>query len=144
MSAFAYPRLSTWEARLNTYLAERRAMPFAYGSNDCALFAAGAVEAMTGQDPAASFRGAYRSVAGSVRALREIGAGTLEATLDTLFPSIAAGFVRRGDLVWNGEAVGICIGAVALFVGSEVEGEAAREGLLRVPRAEWVKGWRVG
>lgn len=134
------PRLSTWEARLGTYLAERRTMPFAWGSNDCALFAAGAVEAMTGSDPAAAFRGAYRSMAGSVRALKQHGAGTLEATIDALFPAIPTGFVRRGDLVWNGEAVGVCVGAVALFVGQE--GDAA--GLVRVPRAEWVKGWRVG
>ena len=136
-------RVSTWERRLGDYLASRRALPFAYGSNDCAMFAAGAVEALTGQDPAAAFRGAYRSAAGSVRALRGIGEGTLEATIDAIFPAIAVGKIGRGDLVWNGEAVVVCIGAVALFVGQHGEVDALHDGLVRVPRAEWVKGWRV-
>lgn len=133
-------RISTWEAALSAYLSEQRDRPFSHGTHDCALFAAGAVQAMTGHDPAADFRGAYRSVAGSVRALKERGAGTLEATIDAMFPTIPAGFVRRGDLVWNGESVGVSIGSVALFVGTD-EG---KNGLVRVPRAEWMKGWRVG
>lgn len=133
-------RLSAWESRLASYLADRAGEPFAYGVNDCALFAAGAVEAITGIDPIPHFRGAYDSAAGSIRALKKLGAGTLDATIDTLFSSRPIGFLRRGDLVWNGESVGVCVGDVALFVG-ETEGVA---GYVHIPRADWVKGWAVG
>lgn len=140
MTSSTYARISTWEAALSAYLAAQRGKPFAHGAHDCALFAAGAVLAMTGSDPAADFRGAYRSIAGSVRALKDIGAGSLEATIDAIFPVIPAGIARRGDLVWHDGSVGVCMGGIAFFVGHE--GDAV--GLVMVPRAEWVKGWRIG
>lgn len=133
-------RKSTWEAGLNAYLATKRSEPFVWGANDCALFIAGAVEAMTGVDPARAYRGQYKTAAGSAKALKRIGAGTLETTLDATFEPVSTGFIRRGDLVWNGDSVGVCIGAEAVFVGEE--GSVA--GLVRIPRREWAKGWRVG
>lgn len=133
-------RKSTWEADLNAYLAAVRKMPFRWGAHDCALYIAGAVEVMTGVDPAAAYRGQYSTELGAAKALKKLGAGTLEATLDATFPPIATGFIGRGDLAWNGESVGVCIGADALFVGEE----GSSVGLVRIPRREWVKGWRVG
>jgi hypothetical protein len=133
-------RVKNWETRLAAYLTERGGMAFAYGANDCALFAAGAVEAITGNDPAQAFRGAYKSKTGSLRALRDIGAGTLLETIDGLFEAKPPAFAQRGDLVWNGESVGVCIGAVAAFVG-ETDGI---DGLVLVPRADWVKAWAIG
>lgn len=133
-------RRSDWEQRLAGYLAECEGAEFAWGRMDCALFAAGAVLAMTGIDPAAAFRGRYRSVAGSVRALRLYGAGTLEATIDSMFPERPIGFARRGDLVLADGAVGVCVGADAVFVGQEGE----RAGLVRIARAGWTRAWSVG
>ena len=46
-------RLRDWRTRLAAYLAAGRAKPFAYGEHDCARFAAGAVEAVTGDNPGA-------------------------------------------------------------------------------------------
>lgn len=135
-----FVRKPTWEAELNAYLRSKRNEPFAYGSNDCALYIAGAVEAMTGVDPAAAYRGQYSTELGAVKALKKLGQGTLEATLDATFGPIATGFIGRGDLVWNGESVGVCIGAEALFVGEE----GSTVGLVRIPRREWVRGWKVG
>lgn len=132
-------RRSDWEQRLHAYLVENRGAVFAWGITDCALFAAGAVEAMTGDDPAAAYRGKYRTAAGSAKALVKFGAGTLEATIDAAFEPIGRAFARRGDLVMYDGAVGICVGGDALFVGEE--GGAA--GLVRVPRVQWSKAWRV-
>lgn len=42
------PRLPDWPERLAGYLQACRAVPFAWGTQDCATFAAGAVSAMTG------------------------------------------------------------------------------------------------
>lgn len=44
-----------WRARLSAYLIEVGDKPFAYGEFDCALFVAGAVEAMTGENHADGF-----------------------------------------------------------------------------------------
>lgn len=138
-------RLSTWEAGLSAYITSVRDRTFAYGEWDCGLFAAGAVVAMTGEDPAAPFRGQYSTEIGCAKALKRIGAGDLESTLDGLFPRHPIGKLQRGDLVWDGDAVGVCMGAYALFVGraETVEGEEISEGLIRIPRAEWAGGWRV-
>lgn len=135
-----FERLPDWEQRLHAYLASHEGAVFAWGRLDCALFAAGAVAAMTGLDPAAGFRGHYRSARGSVRALRRIGAGTLAATIAQLFPEKPAGYARRGDLVMVDDMVGVCIGAEALFVGEE-DGSA---GLVRFPRSAWSTAWSVG
>ena len=48
-------RTPYWRSALAAYIAETMRKPFAWGLHDCALFAAGAVEAMTGNDPAADY-----------------------------------------------------------------------------------------
>lgn len=132
-------RLPTWERALSDYLASMRVVEYRYGRNDCGLFAAGAVLAMTGEDPAAAFRGEYDSATGAAKALRRIGAGDLESTLDSMFPRKQPPFAHRGDLIWNGEAVGVCAGAYALFIAAEGQGG----GLVRVMRADWQGAWAV-
>jgi hypothetical protein len=135
-------RLSNWEALLSAYLKEAQGLAMAFDGSDrtsvCAFFAAGAVEAITGADPVREFRGRFTTAAGAEKALRKYGKGTLEATIDAKFPERPVALARRGDLVWNGEAVGVCIGADAMFMPAE------GVGLVRVPRAEWVKAWGVG
>ena len=139
-------RLSDWEARLHDFLEECSTAVFGYDHHldathfDCCMFAAGSVIAVTGEDPAAEFRGKYRSMAGASRALRTYGAGTLEATLDGKFAERPVAFARRGDLVMIDEMVGVCIGADALFIGEE----DGVPGLVRFPRAAWLKAWSVG
>lgn len=128
-------RRSTWEADLAAYLAQKATEPFEYGVNDCCLFGAGAAAAQTGVDNAAAFRGRYSTEIGAARALRRIGAGDIESTFDSFYPERLIGFARRGDLVFNGEAVGVCIGAVAVFLSDD--------GYSHVPRAQWRKAWAV-
>lgn len=132
-------RRSTWEADLSAYIASVRSLPYVYGEHDCGLFAAGAVLAMTGEDHGAPFRGKYTNQLGCAKALKKYGAGDLESTLHELFERRQTGRLQRGDLVWSGDAVGVCMGAYALFVGQE--GEV--EGLVRIERAQWLGGWRV-
>ena len=138
-------RRSTWEADLSAYIASVRALPHTYGHHDCGLFAAGAVFAMTGGDHGEPFRGQYSTDKGAAKALKKHGAGDLASTIDGLFPSCPIGKLQRGDLVWNGEAVGVCMGAYALFVGraETVDGQEVSEGLIRIDRAEWAGGWRI-
>lgn len=135
-----YPRLSNWEANLHDYMAKMASAEHVYGVSDCALFASGAVLAMTGYDPAAEFRGKYKTELGAARVLRSIGEGDLESTFDAKFPEISTAFAQRGDLIWDGENVGVCFGAFAVFMGAQ----DAENGLVKIPRTEFVKAWRVG
>lgn len=50
-------RLEGWDLLLSAFLLSRADTPFEWGVNDCALFAADAVLAITGTDIAASYRG---------------------------------------------------------------------------------------
>jgi hypothetical protein len=140
-------RLPDWEELLSGYLADNAARPFSWGDNDCILFACGAVEAMTGVDPAADYRGQYSDREGAALALREIGKGTLVKTMDATFKRKPVGMAQRGDIVMFRGAAGVCVGAVALFVGEEHLLDAVpvppREGLVPIPRALWERAWAV-
>jgi hypothetical protein len=129
-------RISTWEQALADYIAIKRHEPFEYGVNDCCLFAAGAVVEITGEDPMSEFRGKYDSLKGSLKAIKDIGAGTLEATLDGKFPEVAIGNAQRGDLAFLDGSVGVVMGSFAYFVSDD--------GLDRINRSLWDKCWGVG
>ncbi len=129
-------RKSNWETFLAEYIEECRHKPFEYGVNDCCMFAAGAVQAVTGEDPMVEFRGKYKSQATSIRALKEIGAGDLESTIDGKFPVIDVGLAQRGDLAFYNNAIGVVAGSWAWFVSDD--------GLERIDRSQWAKAWSVG
>jgi hypothetical protein len=129
-------RIISWEDALVNYIAIKRNEPFEYGINDCCMFAAGAVEAITGQDPMSEFRGQYDSLKTSLKVIKEIGAGTLEATMDSKFPEVAIGHAQRGDLAFFDDSVGVVMGGFAYFVSDD--------GLERINRSLWDKCWGVG
>jgi hypothetical protein len=129
-------RINAWEDALSNYIATKRHEPFEYGVNDCCLFAAGAVEAITTEDPMPEFRGQYDSLKGSLKAIKDIGAGTLEATMDSKFPEVAIGHAQRGDLAFFDDSIGVVMGSFAYFVSDD--------GLERIPRDMWNKCWSVG
>lgn len=139
-------RLPDWEERLHAYLDGCADKLFGYDHDrdpmqlDCCMFAAGAVIALTDEDPASEFRGKYRSAASASRALRTYGAGTLPQTLDAKFEGRPVAFARRGDLVMVDDAVGVCIGADAVFLGEE----GSPAGLVRRARSDWAHCWAVG
>jgi len=77
----ALERKEYWDTRaLNDFLWARAHQPFAWGRNDCALFVADAIEAMTGWDIAADFRG-YIDEAGAFAAIRAVTGAAADATV---------------------------------------------------------------
>lgn len=62
-----------WPERLAAFVESRRHVPFAWGSNDCATFAADAVLAMTGRDPLVMMRGLWQCSFGAQMAMRTSG-----------------------------------------------------------------------
>jgi hypothetical protein len=128
-----------WQLRLESFIAQRQAQPFAWGANDCALFAAAAVQALTGADVAATWLGQHTSARAAWRAVRAAGGLPAIATA-ALGPSIGPAFARVGDLVLlpvrSGHALGLCNGVNVLGPGPQ--------GIAALPRAQALACWRVG
>jgi hypothetical protein len=113
LSAPAIPaRRADWMRRLASWLAEATTRQWAYGRHDCALFAAGAVEAMTGADLAAGWRGRYRTLRGGLRVLRQAGFADHVALAESLLPAVHPAQLMPGDLAVLQGPAGRVLGVV--------------------------------
>jgi hypothetical protein len=91
-------RFPDWPQRLSRAIEARRRLPHAWGSNDCALFAADLVAAQTGQDFGAPFRRRYSDREGADAILASLGHGDLADLVDSCLPR-GEGRPQRGDVV---------------------------------------------
>lgn len=109
-----------WAGRLHRYLAEARHKPFEYGTHDCALFASGAAEAITGGDPAFEYRGRYTTLAKGIALLRRNGLMDHVDLFRALFEEIRPLETVMGDVLVvedaAGPALGVAQGAGMIFV----------------------------
>lgn len=133
-------RRPDWRARLAEWLVAEATRPFEYGKSDCALFSAGAVEAMTGIDLAADWRGHYTTLRGGLRVLRRAGYHDHIALTAAHLPEVAPGRAQVGDIAVvdgdDGPSLGVVNGAwVAVRTMS---------GLGHVPRDRVVRAFRCG
>lgn len=142
-------RLENWPAALAALFAHARAQPLVWGRHDCCLFAADAVLAITGADPAAALRGTYGDVKGARRIVKRHG-GSIERLAEAMaarhgWPERPVAFARRGDLVllepaellapgWP-QVLGIVTGALAA-----APGEA---GLSFAPLGQARRAWSI-
>lgn len=135
----ARARLQDWPERLAELVEARRTMAFAWGGNDCCLFAADAVLAMTGADPAAAFRG-YASEDEAARLIRD----GLEEVVAAALAEFGAGachpaFVQRGDLalvlMGNQPTVTVVLGATVAGPGPD--------GLVFLPAGAVLRAWSI-
>jgi len=129
-------RKSNWEQELSDYLISKRYLPFQYGSHDCAHFVAGAVEAITGENPMADITDSYDSQIGSLRVLKRLGFDDVEQFTDSKFTSTSIGFAQTGDIALYDGCLGIVVTSKAVFV-TEI-------GYTFVDRSEWLNAWEVG
>ena len=90
-------RRSDWREALTAYLVGTAAEPFVPGKADCALFAAGAVKAMTGQDFAHGFLG-YRTTKGGLKKLMAKGYADHVALAASVLEEIPPAFAQVGDV----------------------------------------------
>lgn len=112
-------RRRDWEGRFAAFVAERRGVPFAWGSNDCCLFAADAVLAITGTDHAGVLR-VHTSALEAARLVAQRG-GLRQIATDALGSAVAPAMATVGDvvLVVNGgrELLAVCNGGTAIAPG---------------------------
>jgi hypothetical protein len=140
-------RKPNWDTdAFDKFLLSRATAPFAWGSNDCALFAADAIEAITGMDIAADFRGLYRDEASAWKAIRKVCKGT---TVEDAAVYCAEKFglrewqyplmARRGDLVVLPESGSIIAGVVHLNGRHLIS--VGEDGLKRFPITQVKRAW---
>lgn len=107
------PRRTDWRARLVDYLGNQSRARFRPGTVDCGLFAAGAVQAMTGFDPAARWRGKYRTLAAGFALVQADGFADHAAVFAGLYPEIPPALAQIGDVVvLPGDAQSVALGVV--------------------------------
>lgn len=131
-------RKQGWDVLLGKFIASRLDTPFQWGIHDCTLFAADCMEAITGTDPAATYRGTYDSAATAGRIIAD-GGGLRAIVTATLGPEISISRARRGDLVMieqdGSNAMAVCIGASLVAAGAA--------GLVYRPISAAITAWRV-
>lgn len=98
------PRLPDWRPRLSALVAACFQRRFEWGVHDCALFAADAILAMTGTDPARDLRGRYASARGARKLMRAMGFADKAALLSALLPEVPPARAAQGDIAVLGAA----------------------------------------
>lgn len=133
-------RVSDWYSRLFNLIIEKEHQPFKFGKNDCTLFGADVVLAITGVDLAASYRGKYRSLKGGMKLLKADGYTSNVDYLEKNFPETSLAFANAGDLCLinteEGEAIAVLTGTVATGIGPN--------GLVRFPLEKISRTFKVG
>ena len=91
-------RRGDWYSCLSRYIDATFRKPFAYGAFDCTLFAAGAVEAMTGVSLHAEFVGRYQTRTGGLRHLKALGFDDHVEYVASLFSEVHPSMAQIGDI----------------------------------------------
>lgn len=160
-------RTRFWEARpepqqyhgpaapgdFDLFLLARAAAPFQWGTQDCCLFPADAIEAFTGVDIAADFRGQYgceESAFALIRCVTGKGEDPATAVADAAeycaakhgLPEWHAPlFARRGDLVVLRDGGRLIAGIVHLNGRHAIT--VGEHGLRRLPLSAIARAWQV-
>lgn len=130
-------RVENWRARLVAVIARHECLPFAWGTSDCLMFAADAVEAMTGN---AFERPAYSTAAQARRIMRNMGAGEPGDVMAAFFEEIPPAMARVGDVAIVVDEDGRRAGAVCL--GDQAIAKSSF-GLARVPRTFMLRAFAI-
>lgn len=134
-------RTAGWEQRLWAVTAAAVETPHAWGTHDCALFVADCIEAMTGFDLAADWRGSYSTETEAMAIIADAGAETLGDFAALHLPEVPLHQTRRGDIVLctvpgGADFLALVDRHTALAPGAD--------GLVHVPRRQFVRAFKVG
>jgi hypothetical protein len=132
---------------LQSYLDSHRDARFQYGSFDCCLFTCDCVQAMTGYDMAAWFRGRYSTRKRALGLIRErTGHASVKAVAEYAAAECGMGSIpvlmaQRGDMVLVGSGSKAILGIVSLL-GTDVMCSSSK-GIMRVGLENVTAAWRV-
>ncbi|TPK19188.1 hypothetical protein [Mesorhizobium sp. B2-5-12] len=107
-------RLPDWDRRLARLVSSITDAPGVWGESDCLLTAAAGIEAITGEDIMAPWRGRYTTEVGAARLMRKEGCENVEDVLGKFFglPTIGRLLARRGDVAVVEQGGVLCAGFV--------------------------------
>lgn len=128
-----------WRGRLEDYVGKTVREPFAYGHNDCALWVAGAVLEMTGEDPASELRGKYSTLTGGLKQIQKTGRMDHIDVVSELFEEVEPSLACVGDIAAVPGEEMLSLGIVG---GSHIH-VLMQSGLGIVPLTKAVRVWRV-
>lgn len=131
-------RYDDWPDRLEDYVNVKRNEAFKWGTNDCALFAKGAVEAIKSDAPTKDLVIRYRSQSGAIQWLKDHDAVDLWYFIDTYFTRIDVRQAQRGDLVGHittDKSLGVCLNGMFATPSDD--------GILFASMTDAVTAWRI-
>lgn len=134
-------RREDWPERLNDYIESRRDTPFEWGTNDCCMFAAHAIEAMTGENPAAEFVRKYKKQRSAQKIIKDHGGDLAGLICTKLGQEIDPRQAQRGDVMLvqipteDRECAAVCLGDVWAAPG--------QDGLVFGTMKSALTAWRV-
>ncbi|WP_184259425.1 DUF6950 family protein [Granulicella mallensis] len=145
----ALVRLPKWDTQLlPAFIAAHKNVSFKWGTSDCCLMAADAIQAMTGVDIASDFRGKYTDEASAFALIKSVANGT------TVADAAAYCAAKHGLTEWSkpllaqrGDLVTIQNGTqlIAGFVG--IDGRYAisigETGLMQFPISVITRAWKT-
>jgi len=115
-------RRPDWVLRLREAVDAGASRPFAWGDNDCCLFAVRCLDAVRGSDWAAAVEGRYSTPRGAARFLYREG-GLAEAVTRRLGTAQVGTCAKRGDLCLvatrHGPGLGVCLGPTLAVMGPD-------------------------
>jgi hypothetical protein len=131
-------RHEDWGKRLRETVEQWRAEPFVWGQNDCCMFAARCVDAITGSEWVADLQSCYTDEA-SARAYIAAEGSIKDSVTRRLGEPVPRLMARRGDVCLveteTGPSLAVCVGASVVGPGVE------RQYML--PLAGVICAWRV-
>lgn len=133
-------RFEDWPDRLAAVIAKHDALPFEWGTSDCAKLPIDVVEALTGSLPE-SFRADYHDSASARTALRERGVNNIAELFAASLTEIPPAFAGRGD-IGIADYPGAIIGGGVVVVGLDLIGKGY-DGTVRLPRSALSRAFRV-
>ena len=130
-------RNADWVDQMFATIEAHADLPFEWGVNDCCIFVARVIDAMTGSVIEADLSAEYSD---EETALAFIAShGSLEAAVSVFLGDPVPGMAMRGDAVLldggDGPAMGIMLGDVIAAMGPN--------GFVYVPRGEALMRWAV-
>lgn len=132
-------RRADWQRQLVCYLDDVKRRSFGYGQFDCALFVAGAVEAMTGEDYAGLFRNRYDTPRKGLKLLAGHGHASPIDFVAMHFEETLPALAAPGDIVVvveNGDR------ALGILQGSQIY-VVAEQGVSLISRMRAYRAFRV-
>lgn len=128
-------RLDGWEKRLDAIIQANE--PFAWGTNDCCMFAVRCVEVITGVDHGKKYRG-YKTGLGAMKRLNKYG-GVEGIAIACLGEPKSIKLAKRGDVVMHNISDGLSLG---ICLGDKIAG-VDDDGIVFLPVSAGIQAWGV-